>query len=686
MNANWEPAVLDMVAALVAVLDREGRIVGWNSACEKTSGFAFEEVRGKFFWAVAVEPGQGDAFKALFAELRAGSFPDRREGCLETRDGNRRCIAWTSTAALGPDGQVTHVVATGVDISEHKQAQEGLKRSQESMARAQAIARMGNWERDVTTNQVYWSDEMYRLMGVSPHEPLEGYQDFLKLVHPEDRERVKKAAGEAVRDGVPYSADYRMLRSDGTTLPVHAMAEVLRDEHGRPRWLVGTTQDITERKRAEEADHFLSEASKVLASSLDYSVTLAKVAQLAVPRLADWCVVQVKGEDGVLRIVRIAHADPRKADLARDMRRGFVTPPSSVGSRVLGSGQADLESDITDEDLVATAIDAPHLAALRRAGIRSRITVPLVAEGRTLGVLIFASAESGHRYGPKDLSLAEEVGRRAALAIANARLYETAQRAIQAREDLMAVVSHDIRTPLAVINLHASMLQQMLSPSGNEYAAKKVASIRQSANQITLLVGDLLDAATIEAGKLAIERQPHDAGSLIQEAVETARPLADQKSLRIERQVAQGLPAVVCDRRRVLQALANLLTNAIKFTAERGRIRIGVELRGGDVTFFVADTGIGIPEEALHHLCERYWQADQAKRAGAGLGLYIVKGIVEAHGGRVWAESKLGEGSTFFFTLPMNERPARGRTGLATEGRLSAPPPWPDPAPPRPGR
>ena len=780
----------DRVAALVVVLDRDGRIVRWNSACQQVSGYSFEEVRGKHFWDVVLAPEEVESVKAVLADLSAGRLESRHENCWVSKDGIRRSIAWTSTAVFGPDGQgLEHVIAAGAVISERDQAQEALQRSQESLARAQAIARVGDWERDVVTNQVHWSDEMYRLMGMSPGAPLAGYEDFLNLVHPEDRERVKKAARDAVAAGSPYSADYRMLRKDGTSLFVHAKAELLRDEHGRPRRLVGTVQDITERsraeaavkaseerfrtildasaegifgidlagacsfanrafaemlgykgpdellgrdlhalvhhtkadgspfpaeecpgmralkecaaaqveddvfwkadgtrvrveyrirpliqggkvtgivsnvrdigqrKRAEEAEHFLSEASKVLASSLDYSATLAQVAQLAVPRLADWCIVLVVGEDGSLRPVKVACADPAKADLARAMGSGYSPPPGAVGPRVVESGQPELTSEVTDEELVATAGNAEHLAAMRRAGIRSRIAVPLVTEGRTFGVLIFAAAESGRRYGREDLALAEEVGRRAALAVANARLYQVAQRAIRAREDLLAVVSHDLRTPLSVIVLQASMLQRTVLPAGEASAAKKLASIRQAAAQITALITDLLDAATIEAEKLAVERERNDLRSLVEAAIEGIRPLAEQSSLRLDWQVSEGLPPVPCDRRQVLRALGNLLTNAVKFTPPGGAIQVRVEPRGRAVCFAVTDTGVGIPEDALPHLFERYWQAERHKRAGAGLGLYIAKGIIEAHGGKMWAESKVNEGSSFFFTLPMDEQP-----------------------------
>ncbi len=788
-----EAALLDLVSALVVVIDRDGRIVRWNSACTQASGYSFEEVRGKHVWDMSRSPGEVALVREVFADLDAGRVPRQYENQVVGKDGTHRWIAWTNSASFGPDGRVAFVVATGADISERKRTEEALEHSQKSMARAQTIGRVGNWERDIITNQIYWSDELYRLVGMSPGEPLDGFEDFLKLVHPEDRERVTKAAGDAVRAGMPYSADFRLVRRDGTVLLVHANAELVEDEHGQRRRLVGTARDITERglaeatvkaseerirlllessaegifgvdlkgdcsfanhafaemlgyagpdsllgrnlhalmhhsradgspfppeecpglkalrsasalqveddvfwkadgtrvrveyrvrpilqggkltgivttvrdigekKRAEEAEHFLSEASKALASSLDYSATLAQVAQLAVPRLADWCLILVLGEDGTLRPIKVAHADLAKSELARDIERGFPPPPGAASARVLGTGQPELTRDVRDEDLVATAVDAAHLEAMRRIGIRSRIAVPLAAEGKNFGAVILVAAESGRRYGPNDLALAEEVGRRAALAIANARLYQTAQRAVQAREDLLAIVSHDLRTPLSVIVLQATALQRLFLTAEQTSALKKLASIRSSAAQIKLLITDLLDAATIEAGRLAIVRQRHEIRSMVDDAIEGTQPLAEQGSLKVERQDLKGLPLVACDRRRILRVLTNLLSNAIKFTPSGGTIQVRAERCDGAVRFTVADTGSGISPDAVPHLFERYWQADRAKRAGAGLGLFIAKGIVEAHGGRIWAESKLGEGSSFYFTLPV-EPPSEARS------------------------
>ncbi len=235
---------------------------------------------------------------------------------------------------------------------------------------------------------------------------------------------------------------------------------------------------------------------------------------------------------------------------------------------------------------------------------------------------------------------------------------QQAQHAIRAREDLLAVVSHDLRSPLASITLSATMLSEHALLAGDDGArARKTAElILRSADQMSHLISDLLDAARIEAGGLSVAQVSNDAAAIVEEAMDMMRPLAESKRLEVAQQIAGGLPPILSDRRRILQVFANLFGNAVTFTPEGGTITIAADAQDDSVRFMVADTGPGISSEVLPHLFDRYWQASHARRGGAGLGLYIAKGIVEAHGGRLWATSAPGRGSAFSFTLPIAPR------------------------------
>jgi signal transduction histidine kinase len=417
------------------------------------------------------------------------------------------------------------------------------------------------------------------------------------------------------------------------------------------------TAEETERHR------LLSDASAVLAASLDYEATLKSVAQLSVPILADFCFIDVLSREGLQRVA--FHTDPEQQVRVDD---SWVFVPAWDNHdhpviKAIQTGEPELIADVDDVYLAQIANNPDHFAGMRDSGFRSLITVPLVARSRTLGALTLCFAASGRRHSARDLELAEDLASRAALAVDNARLYADAQRAIRSREDLLAVVSHDLRNPLSSILTSSAMLERRaLAHSDDAARARKHADIiRRSVERMDRLIGDLLDLACIEAGALAIQQRVHAVGELIQEAIEAQQPLAKEKAIAIEAVLASPTLSVHCDRDRVLQIFTNLLGNAIKFTPDGGSITVRTELSPVEVRFTVQDTGPGIPPEELPHVFDRYWQARKRTRSGVGLGLSIVKGIVEAHGGRIWVESVLQAGSAFSFTLPREpaQRPAR---------------------------
>jgi signal transduction histidine kinase len=240
-----------------------------------------------------------------------------------------------------------------------------------------------------------------------------------------------------------------------------------------------------------------------------------------------------------------------------------------------------------------------------------------------------------------------------ALAADNAKLYEQARQAVRVREQILAIVSHDLRNPLGTILLTTGALSKR--PAADERRRglpQAVSRIQRAAERMMRLIEDLLDFASIEGGRLAINRQPHEPGPLVEETLASFDSVAQEQRLRLTAEVEAGLPKIYCDRDRILQVLSNLVGNATKATAEGGHIALRVEARGNEILFAVADNGPGIGEDDVKHLFERYWRSDEAHYKGTGLGLAIAGGIVAAHGGRIWAESELGRGATFFFTVP----------------------------------
>jgi signal transduction histidine kinase len=292
----------------------------------------------------------------------------------------------------------------------------------------------------------------------------------------------------------------------------------------------------------------------------------------------------------------------------------------------------------------------------------SLMGVPLLRQGRLFGVLGFISSTGSRHYGESDLRLAEALADRAAMSIENARLYRVSVRATELRDQVLGIVAHDLRNPLSTILMQASALKRQ-GPESERRSQKPMEVIHRGATRMNRLIQDLLDVARMEAGQLTIERARLSAGGLIAEAVDMQRPLASSSSLELRVEVDPDVAEVWGDRNRLLQVFENLIGNAIKFTQAGGRITAGATSRDEEIVFWVADTGGGIASENLPRVFDRFWTATRTGRQGAGLGLPITKGIVEAHGGRIWVESTPGRGSTFFFTIPVARRAQRLRPG-----------------------
>ena len=403
---------------------------------------------------------------------------------------------------------------------------------------------------------------------------------------------------------------------------------------------------------------FLAEAGALLDSSLDYQSSFQKLARLVVPALADYCLIDEAVPDGGLRRIARAHVDPAKETILYE--NAYHAPPAEEAElsrhpvmRVIRTGIPLLVSDFTQADVEVIAHDDDHRHRLRALDLRSYIIAPLAARGRVLGAItLAASGESGRRYRATDVALAEEVARRAAMAIDNARLYTLAQQAIRDREAVLAVVSHDMRNPLASILLNATMLLDM-SPVGSlgDWMQDSLSHIVQSVEQTERLITDLLDVARMEeGGGISVERAAVDARPLVDTAVRMLQPLAQARGVELAREPGGALP-VLADSDRVLQVLGNLIGNALKFTDDGGHVRVSAHSYGDEQWFSVTDTGIGIPEEEQPFVFDRFRQVGRDRR-GVGLGLPIARGIVEAHAGRIWLDSRPGMGTTVYFTLP----------------------------------
>ncbi len=449
------------------------------------------------------------------------------------------------------------------------------------------------------------------------------------------------------------TAEVTLPRGGHGTRTVQLISEPVASVSGSNRALAARTilVDISAVKQLEDQLRLLSRAGETLGASLDLAATLDAAARIAVPALADLCMIDVV-EEGASERAAVVLAEPGQAALADRLRRPPLPPGwQALQVRVIASGEPVLLEDVPDQAAGELGSDADPA----HAGICSLMVVPLVARHRTLGAVTLAAIESGRRYGPSDLGLARDLANRIALAIDNARLYAEARRAITSRDATLAVVSHDLRVPLNAITMSTSLVMDMASQREPDARIdRSLLSIQRAARRMNRLIQDLLDVSSIEAGTFSVVPHREPVGPLVDGAMEAILPQAALRSQRIAVDFPAGDQlAVEADRDRLLQVLDNLIGNAIKFSRPGSAITVRVEPRGDELWFSVADTGPGIAPDDLAHVFDRFWKVQRTAHLGTGLGLAIAKGIVEAHRGRIWAESEPGVGSRFWFALPL---------------------------------
>jgi len=416
------------------------------------------------------------------------------------------------------------------------------------------------------------------------------------------------------------------------------------------------------RLRAEErvrrtltSERFLADASRQLALSIEWQETLARVARLALPFLGDWCLVVVVGPDGKPRSVVAESAVPARAAAVQGFLDRYpidLSAAHGVG-RILRTGEPELIPEITAEAFVGQGgfVREQRLEVLRHLGMSSYIGAPLAIGERTLGAIAFGVAEGPRRFGPEDLALAQALAQRCAMAIENASRYRAARDATRVREEVLAVVSHDLKTPLGALLMGAQVVDRLAPPGAEGDDLRRAsATVRRTAERMGRLIHDLVDIASIEAGRLSLELAEYDAGAIGREALDAAQGPATDRGVELALEV-DGTVAVRCDRDRIQQVLANLLSNAIHVTEAGGRVQVEVRRRDDAVVFTVRDRGPGVPGSDLPHVFERWYRGTGARYPGSGLGLAIARAIVDAHQGRIWAESEEGEGSSFSFAL-----------------------------------
>ncbi|MGZ3422746.1 MAG: ATP-binding protein [Polyangiales bacterium] len=461
------------------------------------------------------------------------------------------------------------------------------------------------------------------------------------VVHDDALERF---LAERDRDGAATGI-VSLRRKDGSIFLADA-ASTMFSSAGGEAWSSLRIRDVTEAERARRALELLAHAGRALSSSLDLDETLKNLTDLVVPKLADVCTVDLVEPDGIRRAA-VAHRDPSRVGDFEGVRRRAMQPSSTNGvDYVVRTGEPSYVFELTDAWLESATLDRAHFEQARALGVRSFVSVPLVVGARIIGALTLMSDGGVPKFGEPDRSLAQAVGALAATAIDNAYRHSEAIEARRLRDEVLGVVAHDLRGPLNVIQLTTSLLARK-SP-GTE-----VETIKRAVRRAEILIQDLLLAAQADSCTIPLELREESLQTILDEIEVLHRPLASEMSLQLVVALEGEARPVQCDRHRVVQMLSNLVSNAIKFTPEKGSVMLRCRAEQERLVFTVTDTGSGIPQHELPWVFDRFWQGAQARHVGAGLGLAISRGIANAHGGEIKVDSVVERGTTFTVVLPI---------------------------------
>jgi len=525
---------------------------------------------------------------------------------------------------------------------------------------------------DMETRFLGWNQAAEKLFGWKREEVIGKVAiEVIESTMP-DNPRWRTEWREALEERGSWQGEVIQKRRDGTPLNILMSLSLIRDRNGAAMGILVMHRDITERKQAEERARFLSEASRILASSLDYQTTLAGVVRLVVPALADWCAIHLLDDDGNINLLEVAHEDPRRVERVMRWREQYPINPDApvVIEQVIRTGQPKLIPAFTDEMLAG---NEQALAALRAVGYNSLMAVPLIVNGHITGTITFVFAESKRHFNEADLELAQEIAQRVSTAIEHGRLYSESQ---QAREQLMSyiderkemerrkdefmnVVSHELKTPVTTIKGFTQLLQRRLHRFDDPEAHLFLSRLDSQLNRLTRLINDLLEISRIQTGRLKYRIETFDLREVVEGIVEQIQATTTTHRLSIE-DTAQVPAFVSGDRERLGHVFANLLLNAIKYSPGVEKVLIRITTNEQEVLVSVQDFGIGIAGDDLEKIFERFYQVSYPQErpfAGLGIGLYLSREIISRHNGRIWAESQKAHGATFHVALPLATLP-----------------------------
>ena len=674
----WLSALIESADDAIISKTLQGIITSWNAGAERIFGYTADEVIGKPI-TILIPKDHENEEPAILARLRAGERIEHYETIRVRKDGKLINISLTVSPIIGPNGEIIGASKIARDITEQRQSRRALDEASERLKLASTAARLGDWSWDAQTDIVRLSETAADILGVPPSATITRTQ-MRELLSEGDRKATKLAVEKALAEHTDYDLEYRIKRPDQSEAWVSSKGRGLYDDDGAVIGMLGLVQDISIRKSNEEtlreqaeALRTLNEIGKTISAELDLHNTVQAVTDAATEltgaRFGSFF-YNVLNDEGASYMLYTLAGVPREAFAHFPMPRATdLFGPTFRGEGVVRIDDVKLDPRY-GKNSPYYGMPEGHLP------VKSYLAVPVISRsGEVIGGLFFGHPEPG-MFTERDEIIVSGLASQAAVAMDNARLYEAAKKAraeaeraaaenerlykqaeesSRLKEEFLATISHELRTPLSAILGWARMLR--LGQLSTENSAKALDTIERNARAQAQLVDDLLDVSRIITGKLRMDVRPADPNSFIDAAVESVRPAADAKGVRVQKVIDTGAISIPGDPVRLQQVVWNLLSNAIKFTPRGGRVQIRSERVNSHLEIVVSDTGQGIESEFLPHVFDRFRQADQKtsrQHGGMGLGLAIVRHLVEMHGGTVRANSDgEGKGATFTVMLPI---------------------------------
>lgn len=648
-------AFVEASHTIVWTTDASGTPSSDSPTWREFTGQTEEQWRGRHGWD-PVHPDDVGALRVSWPAAKAAGTSFEAEFRLRRHDGVYVWMGCRAVPLKTDEGAVREWFGVTYDISDRKHAE--LQRERAIELWATTLRSIGDAvvATDAAGNVTFMNPIAERLTGWQTADALgRPLLDVFPIFNEQNGAPVENPVERVLRTGMTVGlANHTVLRRrDGSEIPIDDSAAPIR-LRDRTEGVVLVFRDASEEKRALLRRTFLAHATEDLVSAIDFHDALTRIASLAVPRLADWATVDIVDTSGETKRLAVAHVDPAKIQYAHELAERYPPDPNAPMGvpNVIRTGRSELYAEVPRELLERAARDEDHLRILRELDLRSALVVPLRGKASVFGAITLIYAASDRRYTAADLEFAEELARRAALIIERRKLEEEAALANRMKDEFLATISHELRTPLQAILGYATMLERNVARDPQ----KAIGAIVRNAAAQARLIEDILDMSRIQSGKLRISMGRVHLATAIREALDSIRPAAAARQIKLEERIAADLGDLLGDFDRLQQIVWNLASNAVKFTNPGGSVEIAAERDADNVRVSVRDTGRGIAPEHLTTIFERFRQVDSTTtraHAGLGLGLAIVRYLVEAHGGAVTADSAgLGQGATFTVTLP----------------------------------